>query len=241
MIGFRSLAATDVEARVAQVTNKGCQLLLYKDARCDMRILDEAVGAEMWQCSYERIGSTLFCRVGILSDGGEWVWKQDCGVPSNMEGEKGEASDAFKRACFKWGIGRELYTAPFVWVPASRCTVKPGKNGKPVCYDRFSVSHMEVGDGRISGLSVVNESRGGEIAFEWRLGSKQSAEQKPSANGDLNASKQRLKVACMRYADAHGADAQAIMLGVTKRPDYAGNAENPAWFDMVAEELASES
>lgn len=156
---FPALTAQDVEARVGQCNEKGATLLLYKDARCDMRLLDKAVGPERWQCRYEVVKDNLFCSVGI-EFGGEWVWKQDVGVESNMEAQKGEASDAFKRACFKWGIGRELYTAPFIWVPAPAYTPAKGRNGKPTTYDRFSVERMEVSDGKITDLSIRNDKTG---------------------------------------------------------------------------------
>lgn len=160
-ITFRPLEASDVEVRVAQVNENGCSLLLYKDARCDMRLLDDAVGAENWECKYSKLDDTLYCRVGIYSvKRGETVWKEDCGTESNMEAKKGEASDAFKRACFKWGIGRELYTAPFVWVPNGFCNIANGKNGKLVCYDRFSVVSMAVEDGCITELTVRNDKTG---------------------------------------------------------------------------------
>lgn len=182
-ITFRPLEASDVEVRVAQVNDKGCSLLLYKDARCDMRLLDEAVGADNWECEYEQIGGVLYCRVGIYSVArDDTVWKQDCGVRSNMEGEKGEASDAFKRACFKWGIGRELYTAPFIWVPSDCCAITQGKNGKLACYDRFSVASMEVEDGRITELSIRNDKTG-RIVFPAgsRTSSRQSGNPAPKS------------------------------------------------------------
>lgn len=162
MIKFRYLTAEDVEVRVQQATEKGVTLLLYKDARCDMRILDETVGPENWDCQYSEIAGKLFCTVGINCGEGtytNWVYKQDVGVPSNMESEKGEASDAFKRACFKWGIGRELYTSPFIWVPAEKLARlrKNERSGKWQCFDRFRVKRMTVQDGRIGELSIVNE------------------------------------------------------------------------------------
>lgn len=156
---FPALTPQDVEVRVGQCNEKGATLLLYKDARCDMRLLDKAVGPERWMCEYDVVKDNLFCSVGIEFDG-EWVWKQDVGVESNMEAQKGEASDAFKRACFKWGIGRELYTAPFIWVPASSYNQAKGKNGKPTTYDRFSVESMEVSDGKIVDLAIRNDKAG---------------------------------------------------------------------------------
>ena len=163
---FRDLRADEIEVRVAQASEKGVSLLLYKDARCDMRILDETMGPGCWQKRFHAAKDTLFCEVGI-EIGGSWVWKADAGSPSNQEAEKGEASDAFKRACFNWGIGRELYTAPFIWVPADRCEIRQGRNGRPQCFDRFSVEKIRVEDGRITGLSVWNDKKACR-AFVWQ-------------------------------------------------------------------------
>lgn len=107
---FRPLKAEEIECRIGTVSQsgKGLSLLLYKDARCDANILDETVGVENWQNEFYDCKGTLFCKVGIRTnhDGNvfDWVWKDDAGSPSNMEAQKGEASDAFKRACFKWGM-----------------------------------------------------------------------------------------------------------------------------------------
>lgn len=158
---FRPLRADEIEVRVQQVNEKGAILLLYKDARADMKLLDESVGAENWDCTYVEIGGRLYCMVGIhcqLNDGSmQWVVKQDVGTDSNMEAEKGAASDAFKRACFKWGIGRELYTAPFIWVPRESLQKHFEKNGKWVCYDKFRVKHIEIKEGHITELEIVNQ------------------------------------------------------------------------------------
>jgi len=137
---FRKLRADEIECRVSQINEKGLTLLLYKDARCDMNMLDEIVGPENWSCRYSEHKGTLFCEVGLFTADG-WVWKEDAGAPSNMESQKGEASDAFKRACFRWGIGRELYTAPFIWVPAGNYTAYQ-KNGKYQTYDRFEATSI---------------------------------------------------------------------------------------------------
>lgn len=170
---FRELRADEIECRVGRVTNNGVELLLYKDARCDMRILDETVGAENWQCGYYECKGTLFCKVGILiqrQDGScEWVWKDDAGAPSNIESVKGEASDAFKRACFRWGIGRELYTSPRIFVFADKCKhLKEGRDGKMKCFDRFEVAKIQVESGRIVGVRITNED--GRVAFSWKEG-----------------------------------------------------------------------
>lgn len=160
---FRVLTEKEIECRVNTVTANGCSLLLYKDARCDMRILDETVGPENWQRSHELINGNLFCNVSIYdADKGIWVSKQDVGIESRSEKEKGQASDAFKRACFNWGIGRELYTSPFVWVKKEDVELKEageyqGKK-KYVTYDKFSVVQIIIENGTIVALAIKNDS-----------------------------------------------------------------------------------
>ena len=153
---FRLLRADEIDARISTVNENGLSLLLYKDARCDMNILDETVGSERWQRNHEVINGNLFCNVGIWF-GNElgWVWKQDVGTESYTEKEKGQASDSFKRACFCWGIGRELYTAPFMWVTKDQADIKPKGNGF-TCFDRFAVTEIEYTDRRISYVKVYN-------------------------------------------------------------------------------------
>lgn len=104
---FRPLSAEEIECRVGQISRNGSglSLLLYKTSRVDCDILDEVVGPENWQCDYSMVNGELFCTVSIWSEErGQWVSKQDVGSPSNMEAEKGRSSDAFKRACFRWGM-----------------------------------------------------------------------------------------------------------------------------------------
>lgn len=93
-----------------------------------------------------------------------WVDKQDVGTESNTEKEKGQASDSFKRACFNWGIGRELYTAPFIWIPADKCNISK-RGEKLACYDSFRVTQILYNDDReIVALAIKNEKRG-EMCF----------------------------------------------------------------------------
>ena len=118
---FRLLNADEIEVKVKQVTEKGAVALLYKTARTDMALLDETVGAENWQTDYREIKGNMYCGIGIWFDSERgYVWKWNCGTESREDGEgnekKGEASDAFKRAGTLWGIGRELYTAPFIFL-----------------------------------------------------------------------------------------------------------------------------
>ena len=167
---FRTLTADDVEVRIGTVKRNGVTLLLYKNARVDQNLLDETVGAESWQKKYEVINGNLFCSIGVRvfhedTQEHEWIWKQDVGVESYTEKEKGQASDAFKRAAFCWGIGRELYTAPFIWISSDKCKIDT-QNNKVTCYEKFKLKSMQVENGRITALSIVNE-RGIEV---YRLG-----------------------------------------------------------------------
>lgn len=150
---FRLLEANEIEVRISMVKDNGISLLLYKDARCDMRILDETVGPMNWQRHHTRDNAN--CIVAIWDeDKKQWIEKEDTGTESNTEAQKGLASDSFKRACFNWGIGRELYTAPFIWIPADKCKIVDGKK----CYDKFRVEQIVYNDKReIVALSIKND------------------------------------------------------------------------------------
>ena len=171
---IRLLKADEIECRIATVNEKGLSLLLYKDARVDQKILDETFGIFGWKRSHQCIDGNLYCTVEIFDkESGIWVAKQDVGTMSYSEKEKGQASDSFKRACFNWGVGRELYTAPFIWIPAGKAAIqgKEIQNGekKYYCYDRFSVSSIEYSkDKEISALVIVNDK--GEAVYAMKSG-----------------------------------------------------------------------
>ena len=153
---FRELTASEIEARVSTISDKGCSILLYKNARCDMNVLDETVGEMNWQRDHKEIKGNMYAGIGIWdAEKQMWIWKWDCGTESYTEGEKGEASDSFKRAGFNWGIGRELYTAPFIWMKADQINLSE-KNGKKTTFDTFKVEDMEYDNGKISYLKVID-------------------------------------------------------------------------------------
>lgn len=170
MCKFRDLRADEIEIRVQSVKQNGLILLLYKDARVDMNILDETVGCENWQREHYECKGNLFCRVGIFiereGEVSRWVWKSDCGTESNTEAQKGEASDSFKRACFNWGIGRELYTSPFIWIPSANCKIENNK-----CYDRFSVEKIIIENKKIKALAIWNDTQN-KRAYVWQEAAK---------------------------------------------------------------------
>lgn len=164
---FRLLRADEIECRVSTVKKNGCSLLLYKDARCDQNILDETFGIFGWERSHQLIGDRLYCTVSVRNpDTGEWIRKQDVGTESYTEKEKGQASDSFKRACFNLGIGRELYTSPFIWIGTDGCTIKE-VNGRFTTYDHFSVSNIEYENDRVSCLTIINNSMGNKQVYSF--------------------------------------------------------------------------
>jgi len=156
---FRKLKADEIEARVAMVKDNGCSILLYKDARVDQRILDETVGPMNWQRHHLRDNAN--CIVSIWDEGKkQWIEKEDTGKESNTEAEKGLASDSFKRACFNWGIGRELYTAPFIWFKSGEAKIENKKT-----YDKFRVTNIIYDGENIQSVTVLDESTGKSKTF----------------------------------------------------------------------------
>ena len=184
---IRLLRADEIECRVSMVSEKGAALLLYKDARVDQNILDETFGIYGWKREHLFMGDALFCTVSIRDENGEWVSKQDVGTPSFSEPVKGSASDAFKRACFNWGIGRELYTAPFIWVPAEKVEIHREKE-RFVTRDRFCVEKIEYDERQnICGLQIVNQKRAVVYSYSQNTGShsgKAENKNKKPANTD---------------------------------------------------------
>lgn len=144
---FRLLNADEIECRIGSTTETGISLLLYKTARTDANLLDEVYTPVGWQNDFKVVDGVLYGGIGIYyPQMDDWIWKWDAGTESNTEAEKGRASDAFKRAGFKWGIGRELYTAPFIWIEGA------GKK------DRFTLTDIGYdNNGRINKLTIKND------------------------------------------------------------------------------------
>lgn len=161
---FRALTAEDIEVRAAQVKENFVDLLLYKNARVDQNILDETVGPYNWQRSHSRDNAN--CTVAIWDEEKQqWICKEDTGKESYADAEKGLASDSFKRACFNWGIGRELYTVGSIRLWANNkdkngnalVQIKPKNNGFTT-YDQFKVAKIITIDGKIKALAIRNET-----------------------------------------------------------------------------------
>lgn len=183
-IEFRKLRADEIDCRINTVSEKGVSLLLYKDARVDQNILDETVGPMNWQRHHSRENAN--CTVSIWdSEKSQWIEKEDTGTESYTEKEKGLASDSFKRACFNWGIGRELYTAPFIWINSGKGCSTNGiadsrGSRKYTCYDRFHVSAIGYDTkGNIDRLEIKNNK---SHIVVYRLGEESGQEKQDTAS-----------------------------------------------------------
>ena len=186
---FRPLTKEEIDCRVATCNQNGVSLLLYKDARVDQNILDETFGIFGWQRSHQLIDGNLYCTVSIRNpETGEWIYKQDVGKESNAEKEKGQASDSFKRACFNLGIGRELYTAPFIWIPKELVTIKKDNKGKDTTSDKFSVSSITIEGGKIVQLEIQSDTR---KCVVYTYGTKKQNNNAPVQNEQANVKSQQ--------------------------------------------------
>ncbi len=192
----RDLRADEIDVRVQSIKTdksgacKGAILLLYKNARVDMDILDETFGKLNWQRTHEFKDGKLYCTVSVWdAEKQQWISREDVGTESNTEAEKGQASDSFKRANVNFGIGRELYTSPFIYVKAEDFNYyDTGRkaNNQPVyaSNDTFSVADIAIKDKVITGLSIRND-KSKAIVFTYgatlvqNSGAKPKAEQAP--------------------------------------------------------------
>jgi hypothetical protein len=196
---IRLLRAEEVNAKVKSVFGTSVMLLIYKDARVDMAVLDETFGAENWQCSYREVKGNMFCTISVWDkEKSQWVSKEDVGIESNTEGEKGEASDSFKRAGTKWGIGRELYTAPKIWIKLDASEVEGSK-----VKVNFVVAEIEYIDRAISYLRITDD-KGKE---RYRFGKKM-----PEANTPTFSKSEAWRVVLSRV----GGD-EAVAKGLFKQ------------------------
>lgn len=186
----RLLRADEIECRIGTINEKGLSLLLFKDARVDQKILDETFTPFGWKRFHQMIDGRLYCTVEIWdTEKQQWVGKQDVGTESYSEKEKGQASDSFKRACFNWGIGRELYTAPFIWIHSGKVAIQ-NHNGKFTCNERFTVRNIVYDDNRIiSALSIVG-SKGREV---YSMCQEQPVIQKDSSLSDNGINQEQTK------------------------------------------------
>ena len=184
-MNIRTLRADEIECRVQQVKANGCSLLLYKDARCDMRILDEVFGVLGWEREHQVIDGNLYCTIRVWDEQhSRWVSKQDVGTESMTEKQKGQASDSFKRACFNLGIGRELYSAPFIWIKLNAAEVKrEGSKCKLNFGVDFHVKEISYSENREIKNLVITDKEGN---IRYKLGSGSYKANDSNSTHDLN-------------------------------------------------------
>lgn len=188
---FRLLKAEEIEVKIKQAAEKGAVALIYKTSRVDMDILDETAGAENWADDYKEIHGNLYCGIGIRpTSDSPFVWKWDCGVESREDAgneKKGEASDAFKRAGVKWGIGRELYTAPFIFLDVP--TQKDGGRYRLTNpFAKYDVAEVEYDDARRICRLVVVDERGRTVFSYPREAAVQKRAGREARGGCVNCS-----------------------------------------------------
>ena len=182
---IRLLTKHDIDVRVSNVTDGNgvvkVMLLLYKDARVDMKILDELYTPLGWKRTHKMIGDRMYCSVEVWDEAkGVWVGKEDVGTESNTEAEKGQASDSFKRACVNWGIGRELYSAPRIYVTLNQGEFYYDRNNRLKVSATFSVNRIEydVKERIIKELDIVDKY--GNVRYSMTNPQSQSTTQQPS-------------------------------------------------------------
>ena len=176
-IKFRTLRPDEIQCRVKSIDEeKGTgrryvSILLYKDARVDQNILDETVGPERWSKDYKEVNGLTYCRVGIKTESGEWVYKEDTGSDdSNFEREKALASDSFKRAGFAWGIGRALYNSPKILCYVSESEIKwnPAANRDVLAAGvKFFVKSISYDDTARNIISLTIVDQAGNVRFVY--------------------------------------------------------------------------
>ena len=185
------LTANDIECRIQMITkNNKALVLLYKNARVDMRVLDEVFGPMNWQRAHQVVNNNLFCTISVYdAEKKAWISKQDVGVPSQTEAEKGQASDAFKRAGTCWGIGRELYDVPPIFILLDKTEIVPRSNGKTTSYAKFYVKSIQYDETlrKFTELSIVDSKGKSRYSLQSPV---KSAVTAPKQNDDKSIGKE---------------------------------------------------
>lgn len=170
----KPLEISDIDFRIQSINNGGyATILAYKDARVDMNRLDEVCTPLNWK--REHLNNNANCIVSIWdSDKKQWVSKEDTGTESQAEAQKGLASDSFKRACFNWGIGRELYDYPFISVKLfdDEWELKEyqGKKYPKATYNlklKDWIWGSKFENGKLTMLAAKDNN--GKLRFNWKL------------------------------------------------------------------------
>lgn len=234
---FRLLRADEIDVRVSQITTRSVMLLLYKDARADMNILDETVGPLNWQRRHSRENAN--CVVSIWdNDKKQWVEKEDTGTESNTEAEKGLASDSFKRSCVNWGIGRELYTAPSLFFPIDKTRAEKGSDGKMRCYDKFAVEEIEYNGRNIAYLKIKDINTGVCLETGKRVPQASAVKEVelPKEKGAVATEKAPNSSPEVKADKSPGGDRRSVLLDKIKA-NFNTNDERNACYTKILEKI----
>ncbi len=228
---FRKLRADEIDVRVGSINKGGVSLLLYKDARCDMNILDETVGPLRWQRHHSRENAN--CVVAIFDDElKEWIEKEDTGTESNTEKEKGLASDSFKRACVNWGIGRELYTAPDIFISKDRLKGFKEEGDKRKCYDSFSVKEITYDEDAIKDVTI-EVSYYGTVHGTYTFSNSKDSAPVPAAPVLKTVTKAPAPKAEAVKTTGPLTDDEVILIGNCKGKKYGDVKDSPAFASFL--------
>lgn len=166
----KPLPIDQIDFRVQSINKGGyATILAYKDARVDIQRLNQVCGPLGWMRQHTRDNHN--CIVSIFdADHNHWVHKEDTGTESNTEQQKGLASDSFKRACFNWGIGIELYDYPIISVKLRDDEVDLGAQPRPKATWKLKLkewkwySEFDEND-KLSFIAAKDEQ--GKVRFTW--------------------------------------------------------------------------
>ena len=237
---IRLLSKEDIDVRVAQTSiynNNGqsvvkVNLLLYKDARVDMKVLDELFTPMGWKRTHRLIGDRLYCQVEVWdSEKKEWICKEDVGVESNTEAEKGQASDSFKRACVNWGIGRELYTAPKICIELTEKEYTRDQQGKVRVWASFSVKSIGYDSKSRTITSLEIQDKNGNVRFSMGQSVKPASKEPSQAVKSRRAAAGRVDQTYTPLSeDAYWKIIEAFSIG---RPTKTGGNYRDTWIEMT--------
>lgn len=236
-IKFPLLTKDDIELRIGQMSKDGTKasLLLYQDARCGMKYLDQVVGVN-WQKRYYEVRGLVICSLGIYDDDTkQWLWKDDTGSSGTIEEEKSIVSDSFKRCCVCWGLARELYTAPQIWVNVSSK------------YDKFYVKEIGYNENREINRLVITDNKGNEV-YSYGVGAKSGYNKPKSAEkGNVTINEVSSSVNSMEETPLDNEDMRVIKeyyasLNDTKKDQFSAwlfNVVNETDINKLSESQAS--
>ena len=236
---IRTLYPEEIELKVQMVRQNGACFILYKDSRVDMNLLDEAFGPLGWKNEHFVLDGKTFCTISIWdSVKNEWITKSNVGSLDNNNGAggsakvKGEISDSFKRAATVVGIGRELYTAPFIWIGADKIEIRQQGDGKDAKYSTntpLHVSMIEYDEKRRISLLEIQKDRDGQVVYRYhRPGyTSKAAQNNAAAQNQRPAAQQQAQANRQPNQQNNAANTQAQQRNTAQPPVQQQNPPAP--------------